>query len=61
MKLEVNNELVTFASRDMSFLTEPSGIDNEIKKCSEEIAELDDVIARLSDRRDVIREDYDLQ
>ena len=59
MKLEVNNELVTFASRDMSFLTEPSGIDNEIKKCSEEIAELDDVIARLSDRRDVIREDYD--
>lgn len=34
MKLEVNNELVTFASRDMSFLTEPSGIDNEIKNAA---------------------------
>ena len=58
-KLEVNNELIAFASKDMSFLAEPAGIDNELKKCSEELSELEDTIARLKDRRDVIAGDYD--
>lgn len=58
-KLEVNSELITFASKDLSFLTDMGQVQTEIKRCTEEISEWEERLARLHDNREVIQSDYD--
>lgn len=60
MKLEVNTELVAFAAKNLSFLTDIGRVQNEIKKCSEELEEWETELSRLKDREKVIGEDYNL-
>lgn len=60
MKLEVNTELVTFAAKNLSFLTDMVRVDEEVKKCTEELEDMESELTRLKDRESVIREDYDL-
>lgn len=59
MKLEVNTELITFASKNLSFLTDIARLDTEIKKCGEKIEDLKNTLSHLKDREAVIRADYD--
>lgn len=56
-KLEVNNELIKFASRDLSFLTDMGKVQDELRKCTDEISELENKLSKLNDRKDVIGED----
>lgn len=60
MKLEVNTELVAFAAKNLSFLTDMMRVDAEIKKCSEELEDMETKLSRLKDRENVISEDYRL-
>lgn len=60
MKLEVNTELVTFAAKNLSFLTDMVRVDEEIRKCTEELEDMESELSRLKNRESVIREDYDL-
>ena len=60
MKLEVNTELVAFASKNLQFLSDHAQVEAEIAQCSEEIENWQIEIARLRDRAEVIHADYEL-
>lgn len=57
-KLEVNTELVAFAMKDMHFLRDDASLNVEIETAEQEAEELDEKLARIKDRRQIVWEDY---
>lgn len=58
MKLEVNSEMVRFAAKDLEFLNDDAKVEAELKTVREEIENLENKISKLSDRMELIWEDY---
>lgn len=59
MKLEVNSELVRFATKDLEFLNDEAKVEAELQSAKEEIENLELKIAKLKDRTSLIWEDYE--
>ena len=57
-KLEVNTELVAFAMKDMNFLRDDAGLQVEIETAGQELFDYEKQINKLSDRRQMIWDDY---
>lgn len=57
-KLEVNTELVAFAMKDMNFLRDDAGLQVEIETAGQELFDYENQINKLSDRRQMIWDDY---
>lgn len=58
-KLEVNSELVTFATKNLDFLKDEAKLQTELKSIKEEIDHSDHKLAKLKERAQLIWEDYE--
>ena len=57
-KLEVNNELVAFAMKNMEFLRDDARLDSEIRLAQEELDTLTQNKEKLMDRKSIVWADY---
>ena len=59
MKLEVNSDMVRFATKDLEFLNDEAKVEAELKNTKEEIENLEHKLSKLKDRVALIWEDYE--
>ena len=59
MKLEVNSDMVRFATKDLEFLNDEAKVEIELKNAREEIENLEHKLSKLKDRVALIWEDYE--
>jgi len=59
MKLEVNSDMVRFATKDLEFLNDEAKVEAELKNTREEIETLKHKLSKLKDRVALIWEDYE--
>ena len=57
-KLEINKDLIVFALKDMSFLRDDAKLETQIKLADEELESHKAQIEKLSDRMELVWEDY---
>ena len=59
MKLEVNSDMVRFATKDLAFLNDEAKVEAELKNTREEIDNFEHKLSKLMDRVALIWEDYE--
>ena len=59
MKLEVNSDMVRFATKDLEFLNDEAKVEAELTNTREEIENLEHKLAKRKDRTALIWEDYE--
>jgi len=59
MKLEVNSDMVRFATKDLTFLNDETKVEAELKNTREEIDNFEHKLSKLKDRVALIWEDYE--